>query len=131
MNPLHHAIALRVIRSGAKGFNTEGSHEIRPQDRGKLAALIGGDVLWSTEARDPVADQGLSTVRGRGSGQGDCLQPPRMPVNDGEEVCEALRLRQGPNQVQMKAEETVVRERAAHQGRVHMAYNFGSLATLT
>ena len=78
-----------VIRGGVV-VRADDIAEARPQRRGELGALVGREVGRDAKAGYPLADQCVPAGLCLDVGQGDCLQHPAGPVNDGEQVTEFL-----------------------------------------
>ena len=53
---------------------------------GELRATVGSDVVWHSEAGDPVTNEGLYTGLGGGVRKWDGFGPPSEAVNDREKA---------------------------------------------
>jgi hypothetical protein len=94
----------------------------------ELPALVGCDLLGTTETRNPDRDEGFSYGFGGDFRQRECLRPTGVSVDGSETVPEARRDRQRPDQVDMHMTESCRREGETPEGVLHMSRYLGSLA---
>ena len=88
---------------------------------GELRAAVGSDVVWHSEAGDPVANEGLYTGLGGGVRKWDGFRPPSEAVNDREKVLHALGLIKGAHQVDVETAKTTVRRWSLGERCMNMA----------
>ena len=122
------SVALRMIRGREPMIDAEERLELSPETAGKLPASVRDYGGRGSKACHPMAQQGQSAVLGSDGRQRDGFQPPRIPVNDGEEVTETLGLREGAHEVQMEGTEASIRHVQWRQRRSGVASDLGPLA---
>ena len=86
VDPLDHAVALRVVCRGGDVTYASSVTELLPERAAELRASVQCQSGWHAEAGHPTGDEGCGAVGGGGFVEGDRLNPPRGPVNDGEQV---------------------------------------------
>ena len=97
-----------MIRSSLPVGDPKQRRQLGPQLGRELAATFRDNGGRRPKPGYPVPKEGSSTVLGGNRGQGNGLQPPRISVNNREEVAVALGLREGAHNVQVKSLETMV-----------------------
>jgi hypothetical protein len=70
-----------------------------PEGGSELGTSVRGDGVRNTKTGNPGGNEGFSTGFGGSGGKRSCFKPSGGVVNDGENVCVALRWRKRANKV--------------------------------
>ena len=86
MDPLHHAICLRVVGGRAEAGNRKQGVELCQKRRHELPALIGGHVRGDAEATDPMPEEGSGAGGSSNVHERYGLDTASSPIYHGEEI---------------------------------------------
>lgn len=92
MHPLHHSIALRMVRRGANVFSADELDNVLKHMGLELLSLVRGDGLWATESGYPARHEGADAGLRRDVYQRIRLRPSRKSVDGSEAVSVSRRI---------------------------------------
>ena len=87
---LYKSVGDRVLQNGPYALGSQESHQLLPESRLKLAAMVSGDSGRNSELCYPTTDESLGHYLSSDVADGNGFWPASKPVDTSEDVCGSL-----------------------------------------